>query len=127
MLGWHAPQGKELNGFFLIVVPLLSASVAPCATVDPRRVKGLKKHEYNFIAYDTETQQLTVRLSLARFNASARVRGASVGAPPVGAPPGGGRWKYSLLERMWVASSTRAPTPRELKERYPAGPQWLYW
>jgi hypothetical protein len=127
MLGWHAPIGKEKNGFFLICVPEPPDTINDGATIDPRRVSGLKKHQYNFISYDTEAQALTVRLSVARFNASLRVRGASVGKPPEMPPPGGGKWKYSLYERAWVPGSVRAPTPRQLKERYPAGPSWMHW
>ena len=127
ILGWHAPIGKEKNGFYLISVPELPLQVQGGATIDPRRVAGLSKHQYNFFSYDTEAQTLTLRLSVARFNASLRVRGASVGKPPAQPPPAGGRWKFSLLERAWVPSGVRAPTPRELKERYPAGPQWMHW
>ena len=131
ILGWHAPMGKETNGFFLVVVPQLPEDIASgttsSCTLDPRRVTGLKKHEYNFISFDTETQELTVRLSVARFNASVRVRGASVGPPPADPPPAGGTWKYSLLLREWVPNSVRAPTPRVLKERYPACAQWMHW
>ena len=127
VLGWHAPEGKEKNGFYIICVPEPPVIVNDGATIDPRRVKGLKKNEYNFISYDTEKQELTLRLSVARFNASLRVRGASVGPPPLQPPPGGGKWKYSLLARDWVSSAVRAPTPRELKERYPSGPKWMHW
>ena len=126
-LGWHAPQGKEINGFYLIVTPTPPVEVAHGATINPRRVKGLSRHEYNYVSYDTETQELTVRLSVARFNASKRVRGASVGTPPADPPPGGGTWKYSLLDRAWVPASHHAPTVAQLKARYPAGPAWMFW
>ena len=126
-LGWHAPTAMEKNGFFLISVPEPPITVNEGATIDPRRVTGLKKHQYNFISYDTEAQSLTVRLSVARFKASLKVRGASVGKPPSEPPPGGGKWKYSLFERDWVPNSVRAPSPRELKQRYPSGPRWMHW
>ena len=72
-LGWHAPTAMEKNGFFLISVPEPPITVNEGATIDPRRVTGLKKHQYNFISYDTEAQSLTVRLSVARFKASLKV------------------------------------------------------
>lgn len=127
MVGWHAPTAMEPNGFYLITVPEPPGAVQVGPTLDPRRVAGLKRHEYNFLSYDTASQQLTVRLSVARFLGSTRVRGAAVGKPPAEPAAAGGRWKFSLLERCWVARSTPAPTPRQLKERYPTGAPWLWW
>ena len=93
----------------------------------------MRKHEINFITYDTETRELTLRLSISRFNGSKRVRGSSIGAPPKEAPPGppppAGRppWKYSLLERDWVAWSTHAPTPTALRAAFPGLAAWAHW
>ena len=41
-------------------------------------------HKRRFELLDTQKASLRVRVSLARFNASKRVRGASVGAPTAG-------------------------------------------
>jgi hypothetical protein len=132
LLAWPAPTGKERRGYLSAAVPGVAADRVPGATLQPRRVAGFRKHELNYLSYDTETRELTLRVSLARFNGSKRVRGASVGAPPSEPPAQGtvaGRpwYKYSLVERKWVPWATRAPTPAELHARYPGLQEWSHW
>ena len=74
------------------------------------------------LLYDTEQKMLRVRISIARFNASKRKRGAAVGKPPESDEP----LKYSLLECDWVPRSRRAPRWDELVARHPA-PLWTHW
>ena len=130
---WHAPRGKEAYRILSIVVPTSSAQTVSDATINPRRIPRVIKSQVNFISYDTEAQRLTVRLSLARFNASKRTSGASVGKPPDGdppgppAPPGRPKWKYSLLGAKWVPWSTPAPTWRELRVAFPGLSEWVHW
>lgn len=117
---WPAPTDDERYGFLHVAVPTPSADLTD-ASVDPRCIiTNTERHAINFISYETETRCLTLRLSLARFNASKRVRGASIGGLPPHAPPGGGGWKYSLLEGDWIPSSTPAPTIGELMRAFPA-------
>ena len=66
IVAWHAPFSKEDRGFFSFAVPALPLDFAIGPTLDPRRIKGLKKHECNFLSYNTESQMLTIRISLAR-------------------------------------------------------------
>ena len=74
----------------------------------------------NYLAYDTDTQQLTLRLSVARFNSSKRVRGADVHEPM---PDDGQRYKY-VLSMGWVPISTHAPNAWQLRRAMPPGPAW---
>ena len=131
LLAWPSPLSKAPRGYLSAMVPKLASECVAGATLQPRRVAGLRKHEVNFISYNTETRELTLRLSLARFNGAKRVRGATVGVPPKDPPPGAvaGQpvWKYSLMERDWVPWATRAPTPAELAVRYPGLAAWQHW
>ena len=116
-LGWHAPQGKETHGSNKVCVPAPSPSLLKTSTVN---VTAAARASINFMAYDTETQKLTLRVSVARFNASKRVRGADVNEEP---PNDGARYKY-VLSQGWVPLATRAPTTWQLRRAMPAGPDW---
>ena len=116
-IGWHAPQGKETHGYNKVCVPPPPPSMLATSTTNPAAVP---RAAINFFAYDTDTQKLTMRLSVARFNASKRVRGSDVNVNP---PTDGERYKY-VLSQGWVPLSTRAPTPWELRRAMPGGPAW---
>ena len=132
LLAHPAPLPKEPRGYLSMAVPQLPDELLAGAVLDPRKVKGIRKHEINYISISTETRELTMRLSWARFNGSKRVRGASIGAPPKdppaqGSTPGKPMWKYSLLARAWVPWATPAPTPKELRVQYPGLAAWAHW
>ena len=59
------------------------------------RMTTKQRRDLNTLLYNTETQELRIRVSLARFNNSKRVRGASLGKAPktedVGKVPANGR------------------------------------
>lgn len=111
-----APSGKERFGFNKLAPPVPEKEEALLLTVRRRR-------DVNTLMYNTEAQKLRIRVSLARFANSKRVRGASLGrAPSDSEVP----LKYSLLALDWVPRSTPAPTPAELLARHPA-PQWLHY
>ena len=76
-----------------------------------------RERDVNNMLYNTETQELRLRLSLARFNNSKRVRGAPLGKAQRG--ESGEPLKYSLLACDWVPRSERAPTPAQLLARHP--------
>lgn len=117
-LAWHAPIGKMSQGYYKVCVPPPPSRVLADEFTVRRSV--VSKAHLNYIAYDTTSQQLTLRLSVAQFNASKRVRGADVRELP---PEGNGRFKY-VLSRGWVSMDTHAPTAGELRRAYPAGPAW---
>ena len=83
-------------------------------------------HKRRFELLDTQKASLRVRVSLARFNASKRVRGASVGAPTAAQVDSGQPMKFSLLERKWVPRETKAPTPAQLLAAYGQSP-FAHW
>lgn len=118
LIAWHAPIGKLSHGYYKVCVPPPPQRVL----ADPSMVRrsAASKADLNYIAYDTAKQQLTLRLSVAQFNASKRVRGADVREPP---PEGPGPFKY-VLSRGWVSMDTHAPTAGALRRAYPSGPAW---
>jgi hypothetical protein len=120
---WHAPSGKERYGFASVatVEPTL-ARKRPLPTT--RRLRGCDE-----LKYDSELQQLKIRLAISRFNASKRVSGASLAgkAEAEAEASSGEPLKYSLLERRWVARTTAAPTPQELLAAYPGARAWVHW
>ena len=116
-IGWHAPEGKQTHGYNKVCVPQPPASMLAISTVNPTAVP---RASLNYLAYDTDTQQLTLRLSVARFNSSKRVRGADVHEPM---PDDGQRYKY-VLSMGWVPISTHAPNAWQLRRAMPPGPAW---
>ena len=86
-----------------------------------RRVAGV-----NDFLYDTEKRTLRIRVSMARFAASKRVSGASVGGPTQADLSLSVPLKYSLLEGKWIPRSSPAPTAAELLARFP-GPSWAHF
>jgi hypothetical protein len=119
-VAFPAPTSKERYGFNLVAPPKRGGQRSTAHLPTTRRVAGT-----NDLLYDTEKAHLRVRLSLARFNASKRVRGASVGAPPEEEAKEQ-QMKFSLLERKWVPKTTKAPTPAELNAAY-AVPAFAHW
>ena len=105
LIAWHAPKGKEDFGFNKICVPTPPDSMVKPVTINPT------KSRCNFMSYDTESQTLTVVVSVARFNGSKRVRGAAVR----GNPEDGQVFKLGL---GWVDGHVRAPSQWALREQF---------
>lgn len=86
--------------------------------------KKLKLNEYDFLLYNFESMELTLHAHVAIFNNSAKVQGASVGAPPAT----GGPFKYSLLSRRWVPVDSFATSRDELLSKYGSVVgEWPHW
>lgn len=120
LLAWHAPISKESHGYYKICVPPPSPRVALGDSMV--RLSRTRKAMINFMAYETATQRLTLHLSVARFNASKRVRGADV-REPIPTHLSDVACKY-VLSKGWVPVSTHAPTAGELRRAYPGRLDW---
>lgn len=127
---WHSPTRKKALRYLKVATPPDAANAA--AAFEQTKVFGMSlkgtghkqplRREVNFMCYETATRTLKLRLSVAEFNNTTRIGGASVGKPPAE----GGPWKYSLLAQDWVPRSTPAAPPKTLLQEYAAG-GWEFW
>jgi len=123
-LGWPAPKGKERYAINSIFVPEPTKALTAGATVPTK--KG-KKTESNMVSMDPETLEFYMRVSIVRFNASKRIRGADVGGPAEAASSSAEPVKFDAVHRAYVPRSAKAPTPREMKSAYPGPPTFAHW
>jgi hypothetical protein len=112
LVAWHAPRSKEEHGYNMICPP-----PPPARLTQPATVPRPGKQAANFMAYDTVSQLLTISFSIARFNGTKRVSGATVGGKP-------GPGQVYKLGIGWVDRSVRAPTQLALRRMYPSAPVW---
>ena len=121
-LAFHSPTALEPNAFMKAFVP----TPAPGLLAQPDFFSRGKtpKTAFNAIYYHTVTQRFAAQLTFTQFNASKRVRGASLGMPPPEAPA---QAKYDLLNMRWVSKDARAPVLGALKARFGGLLRWVFW